>query len=76
MKDSRLDPFVVTFIAKMRPTKSARQSLPRKALLLAEDDMENMGGPMVVKFIKSLVPDFETYLVLHTHSCDEKTTDS
>jgi hypothetical protein len=74
VKGSSLDPFVMTFIAKMRPTESAKQSLPRNVLLLAEDDMENMYGPMIVKFIKSLVPDSETYLV-YNPSGDEKETD-
>lgn len=75
LKGSSLDPFVVTFIAKMRLTESANNSLPRNVLLLADDDMEHMYGPMIVKFIKSLVPDSETRLV-YKPSGDEKATDS
>lgn len=63
VKGSSLDLFVVTFIAKMRPTASAKNILPRNVLLLAEDNIEHMYGPMIVKFIKSLVPDSEIYLV-------------
>jgi hypothetical protein len=61
-KNSPLDSFVVSFIAKTNPGAHAISHSPRNAITLFHNDLRSLYGPTISKFIDSLVPDQDIYV--------------